>query len=127
MFISNITPPQVWSASARSLTDIGSGALAPANTVFSTLAGAASVDLRTSAGIVGNLTVAVITGAGATGAIGIQLWDGTSTIATSNTAAAAASSTAFTQINCNTVGGRINNFDATHAGNYIVAQFLWTI
>lgn len=127
MIISNVTPPQVWAASARSLTNFGSGALAPASSILTSLAANTSVDFRTSAGIVGSTTIAVQTGAGATAAINIELWDGTSLLTVVATAAAATSNAAFHMNNTASVGPRAQNTDATHAGFYMHSTVLLTI
>lgn len=127
MIISNITPPQVWSASSRSLTNFGSSALAPSDTINTTLAAAGSVDLRSSAGIVGHMTIAVLTGAAATGSISIQLIDGVNPKTLVNTAAAASSIAAFSAITTNSVGPRLLNNDAAQAGSYMISAFVLTI
>lgn len=127
MNISNITPPQVWTSSSRSLTNFGSGALAPVNSANTTLAAATSVDLRTSAGIVALASVAVLTGGAATGLTAIQLFDGTVNRQLVATAAAANATAGFTSITNNTVGLRIQNTDASVAANYMTASIAFTI
>lgn len=127
MIISNITPPQVWSASSRNLTDIGSGALANTSTAFTSIAGAASVDLRPAGTTVAQNTIAVITNAAATGSIVIQLSDGTNTLTVVATAAAASAGASVSTTATNTVWPRLLNNDATHAGSYMEAQFTWSI
>lgn len=127
MIISNITPPQVWSASARSLTNFGSGALAPVQSVVTSIAGAATVDFRPSAGILASQTIGVVTGAAATGAIQILSFDGTSNISLAITAASPNAPAGFSAFATNTVWQRANNSDATHAGFYSQSGFLFTI
>lgn len=127
MIISNITPPQVWLASARSLTNFGSGALAPTPTVATSLAGATTVDLRPSAGTVVLQTIAANTGAGATSSVNIQTWDGTTTVNSALSANGAGAPIAFTGFGTSAVGHRVNNTDATHAATYMSAQFTLTI
>lgn len=127
MVISNITPPQVWSASSRSLTNFGSGALTPADTISTTIAANSQIDLRTSAGIVGLATIAIQTGAAATGSSFIQLSDGTTKRTIATTAAAANAPIGFTMVNTNSVGANLLNSDASVAGTYMVGQFLLTI
>lgn len=127
MIINNITPPQVWSASARSLTNFGSGALAVANNQNQTLAGAASIDLRTSAGVLGMTTVGVKTGAAATQNTSISLNDGTTRYVLAVTANAAAAFAGFTLVNTQTVGLFLANNDATNAATWTNSAFLLTI
>lgn len=127
MIISNITPPQVWTASSRSLTNFGSGALAATPTTIASVAGAASVDLRVSAGTVASQTYAFNTGVGATAALNLQMSDGTNFIVIVSTAAAASSPASASTINTASVGPRFLNSDATHAGFYLCASYTLTI
>lgn len=127
MIISNITPPQVWSASSRSLTNFGSGALAVADNLNGSLAGAASIDLRPSAGVVGISTAGILTGAAATGASTIAINDGTRNIVCATTAAAANAPIGFTIVQTNGVGLSLFNNDATHVANYSTSGLLLTI
>lgn len=127
MIISNITPPQVWTSSSRSLTNFGSGALAPVNSGNTTLAAATSVDLRSSPGIVDLASAAVLTGAAATGSTVIQMFDGTTSRTLVATAAAANATAGFTTVNNNTVGLRIQNTDGAVAANYMTASIAFTI
>lgn len=127
MIISNITPAQVWTNSARSLTNIGSSALATINTVRTSVPTTSAVDLRTGTGVVGLATIAVQTGAAATAVMSIQNYDGANSIIMTQTAAAATSGAGFTMINTNLFGVRISNTDAAVAGFYILTQMLFTI
>lgn len=126
MIISNITPPQVWSASSRSLTNFGSGALTSSQIVFTSIAGGATVDLRPSAGIFAITSIAAVTGAAATAAIKIAMSDGTNSFGVASSAAAANSNVQYFSTNNNSVGMQIINTDATHAGNYEVTSILFT-
>lgn len=127
MIISNITPPQVWSSSARSLTNIGSGALAPTSTTFTSFAAGSNVDLRPAIGIVGQITIAVQTGGAATLATFIDLFDGTSAVVLAQTAAAANAAQTASSTNTHSVGTRVRNGDGANASNYMTAAFVWTI
>lgn len=116
----------MWTASARSLTNFGSGALAPGNTAQTTLAGSTAVDLRTSAGIFGIAQFCIGTGVGATASMNSSLFDGTNAILIVQTAAAASVAASSSTVNNNSVGLRLFNNDATHAGFYMVAQINFT-
>lgn len=127
MIISNITPPQVWSASSRSLTNFGSGALAATSTVQTTLAAATTVDLRPSAGTVSLASISVITGTSPTASMFILLKDPLNTQAYITTAIATAAIAGASGPSTNSVGWSVFNNDAAVAGKYIVAQFTLTI
>lgn len=127
MHISGLTGSQVWLSSSRSLTNFGSGALTSTSIVNTSIAGAATVDLRTSPGIVSQITIAVLTGAAAASSIQVIQNDGTNQIQLAATAAAASSSTSFSMANTNSVGMQLKNNDATHAGNYIASAYSMTI
>lgn len=127
MHISGLTSSQVWLSSARSLTNFGSSALAAASAQNQTLAAAAAVDLRSSAGIVGNISVGAKTGVASTAGTSLNLWDGTSFFVAVATAAAAGSTAVFSFTNTNPTGPRLLNNDGAVAATYAYAQYLLTI
>lgn len=127
MHISGLTGSQVWLSSSRSLTNFGSGALANTGISQTSLAGAANVDLRPSAGIIAVSTISVQTGAAATGSIDIKIQDGINIIILASTAAAANAHQFVMSVNCNPQGFQIGNNDATNAGKYIMASYSMTI
>lgn len=127
MNISNITPPQVWTSSSRSLTNFGSSALAATSVQNATLAASAVIDLRTSPGIVGVITIAGQTGATATSTLGIKMDDGTNTFILATSAAGANQPVQFNLVNTNTVGGYIQNSDGAVAAKYNFAAWVMTI
>lgn len=127
MHISGLTGSQVWLSSSRSLTNIGSGALAATSILRTTLAVSANVDLRPSAGTLGQLSVGVQTGAAATAAITISIYDGTNATNVAATGAGASLSTGFTMTNTSAVGLFIHNNDAANTGFYTVAAYVFTI
>lgn len=127
MIISNITPPQVWSASARSLTNFGSGALANGGISQTSLAASATVDLRPSVGIFAQTNIGVRTGVGATGTSQILLTDGPNAIQMAVTAAAASSPTSWSGPQGSTQGFTIKNNDAAVAAVYLTSAYLLTV
>lgn len=127
MHISGLTGTQVWLSSSRSLTNIGSGALAITSTANTVLAASANVDVRPSLGTVGSITIGVTTGGTATANVNIRTYDGTNNIQIAASAASANSATTATMFNTNVCGALINNQDGVNAGRYMYAAFVWTI
>lgn len=124
MEIGAITAPQVWAASARSLTNFGSGALTEGQTALTTLAVNAQVDLRLAATQFGMITFTILTGVGATASCISSLYDGTNAIFLVQTAAAASSSAFAFTTNGSSVGLRLFNNDLTHTGSYMAVQII---
>lgn len=122
MNIGAITAPQVWAASARSLTNFGAGALTQGQTATTTLAVNAQVDLRLTATQFGMIAFTIATGVGATASCNSSLFDGSNAILIVATAAAASAAAFAFTTNGSSVGLRLFNNDLTHTGSYMAVQ-----
>ena len=119
------SPSAVWKTGVRSLTNIG--ALTNTSILNGSIAGAATVELRTSAGNVADMTMAVETGGAATAGIIVQQNDGTNIIQMGGTAPSPNSTFGINMWSTPTCGPRLGNNDATHAGIYSVTSLNWAL
>lgn len=122
MRFSGVSALAIWNNATRTLTGFN-GSVNEAGVNVTTIAAAASVDSRSSAAHFNLMTVAVKTGAAATAAITINIWDGTTAIVAATTAAAANASIGFTAANCPTRGIRITNTDGANAGTFVQSAY----